>query len=86
MNGYDFFKRNWQERRDGGVALCVRKCLDCLEGNDSDDRVQCLWEIVVGRLTRQISQWESVLNHPARRPVSYKEIDEIFSKQLEEVS
>lgn len=62
------------------------KCLDCLEVNDSGDSIQCLWERMVGRLTRQISQWESVLNHPARRPVSSEEIDEIFSKQMGEAS
>lgn len=43
MNGCDFFRRNLQGR-SGGVALCVRKCLDCLELNDGGDRVQCLWE------------------------------------------
>lgn len=43
-----------KEGRDGGVALCVRKCLDCLELNDGGDRVQCLWERMVRRLIRQI--------------------------------
>lgn len=56
MNGCDFFRRNWQGRRDGGVALCVRKCLDCLELNDGGDKVQRLWESMLGRLIRQIFQ------------------------------
>lgn len=85
MNGCDFFRRNLQGR-SGGVALCIRKCLDCLELNDGGDRVQCLWERMVGRSTRQISWWASVLNHPTRRPISSEETDEIFSKQLGEIS
>lgn len=47
MNCCDFFRRNLQGR-SGGVALCVRKCLDCLGLNDGGDRVQCLWERMVG--------------------------------------
>lgn len=39
-----------------------------------------------GKANKVNTQWESILNHPARRPVSSEEIDEIFSKQLGEVS
>lgn len=54
MNGCDFFRRSWQGRRGDGVALCIRKCLDCLELDDGGDRVQCFWERMVGRQARQI--------------------------------
>ncbi|KAK4820971.1 hypothetical protein QYF61_009437 [Mycteria americana] len=44
MDGYKLFRRDRQGRRGGGVALYVRECFDCLELNDGDDRVECLWQ------------------------------------------
>ncbi|KAK4816199.1 hypothetical protein QYF61_012664 [Mycteria americana] len=43
MDGDKLFRRDRQGRRGGGVALYVRECLDSLELNDGDDRVECLW-------------------------------------------
>ncbi|KAK4810629.1 hypothetical protein QYF61_007366 [Mycteria americana] len=43
MDGYKLFRRDRRGRRGGGVALYVRECLDSLELNDGDDRVECLW-------------------------------------------
>ena len=42
MDGYKLFRRDRRGRRGGGVALYVRECLDSLELNDGDDRVECL--------------------------------------------
>ncbi|GAB0203241.1 mitochondrial enolase superfamily member 1 [Grus japonensis] len=44
MDGYKLFRRDRQGRRGGGVALYVKECFDCLELNDGDDRVECLWK------------------------------------------
>jgi len=49
----------WEELR-------IRESFDCLELDDGDDRVECLWVRVGGRPTRQISWWESVIDHPIR--------------------
>ncbi|GAB0207466.1 mitochondrial enolase superfamily member 1 [Grus japonensis] len=43
MDGYKLFRRDRQGRRGGGVALYVRECFDCLELDDGDERVECLW-------------------------------------------
>ncbi|KAK4815341.1 hypothetical protein QYF61_000173 [Mycteria americana] len=43
MDGYKLFRRDGQGRGGGWVALYVRECFDCLELNDCDDRVECLW-------------------------------------------
>lgn len=32
-----------QGRRGSRVVLYVRKCFDCVEFNDGDDKVECLW-------------------------------------------
>lgn len=53
------------------------ECFGCLELNDSDGRIVCLWVRIRGRLTKQISWWELVKDHPARMKT-----DEIFYKQL----
>lgn len=49
MDGYKLFRRDRQGRRGGGIALCVRECFDCLEFNDGDDRVECLWIRIRGK-------------------------------------
>jgi len=43
MDGYKLFRRDRQGKRGGGVALYVRDCFDCIELDDSDDKVECLW-------------------------------------------
>ncbi|GAB0206965.1 hypothetical protein GRJ2_003162100 [Grus japonensis] len=44
MDGYKLFRRDRQGRRGGGVALYVRECFDCIELDDCDDKVECLWD------------------------------------------
>ncbi|KAK4828709.1 LOW QUALITY PROTEIN: hypothetical protein QYF61_000547 [Mycteria americana] len=48
MDGYKRFRRDRRGRRGGGVALYVRECFVCLELNDGDDRVECLWSPLGG--------------------------------------
>ncbi|KAM9590845.1 uncharacterized protein ACIBXB_005894 [Morphnus guianensis] len=76
MDGYKLFRRDRQGRRGGGVALYVRECFDCLELDDGDERVECLWVRIGERPTRQISWWESVIDHPNRmkRQIFYKQL------------
>ncbi|PKU33781.1 hypothetical protein llap_15914 [Limosa lapponica baueri] len=78
--GYKLFRRDRQGRRRGGVALYVRKCCECLEFNDDDNRIECLWvrirkankaDIMVGVCYRSFNEDE--------------EADEIFYKQLGEI-
>jgi len=61
-----FCRRDRQGRRGGGVALYVRESFDCLELDDGDERVECLWVRIRGKAIRQISWWESVTDHPTR--------------------
>ena len=43
MDGYKLFGRVRQGRRGGGVALYVRECFDCLELDDVDNKVKCVY-------------------------------------------
>ena len=43
MDDYKLFRRDRGGKRDGGVALYVRDCFDCIELDDCDDKVECLW-------------------------------------------
>jgi len=52
MDSYKLFRRDRQGRRDSGVALYVRECFDCIELNDSDDKVKCLWVRVTGKASK----------------------------------
>ncbi|PKU34569.1 mitochondrial fission process protein 1 [Limosa lapponica baueri] len=52
MDGYKLFRSDRQGRRGGGVALYVRECFDCLELNDGDERVKCLWVRIRGKVNK----------------------------------
>ncbi|KAM9649084.1 uncharacterized protein ACIBXB_011576 [Morphnus guianensis] len=82
MDGYKVFRRDRQGRRGGGVALYVRECLDCLEFNDGDDRVGCLWV----RIRRKANKAGILVGVGYRPPNQDEEADEIFYKQPGEVS
>jgi len=49
IDGYKLFRRNKQGGRGGGEALYVRECFDCLEPDDGDDRIECLWVRIRGK-------------------------------------
>ena len=82
MDGYELFRRDRQGRRGGGVALYVRECFDCLELDDGNDRVECFWVRIRGKANKA----DIMVGVCYRPPNQDEEADEIFSKQLGEVS
>ncbi|GAB0209132.1 hypothetical protein GRJ2_003378900 [Grus japonensis] len=82
MDGYKLFRRDRQGRRGSGVALYVRECFDCLELNDGDERVECLWVRIRGKANKA----DIMVGICYRPPNQDEEADKIFYKQLGEVS
>ncbi|KAK4810556.1 hypothetical protein QYF61_004519 [Mycteria americana] len=82
MDGYKLFRRDRRGRRGGGVALYVRECLDSLELDDGDDRVECLWVRIRGKANKA----DIVVGVCYRPPNQDEETDELFYKQLGEAS
>ncbi|GAB0208010.1 hypothetical protein GRJ2_003266700 [Grus japonensis] len=81
MDGYKLFRRD-RQWRGSGVALYVKECFDCLELNDGDDRVECLWVRIRGKANKA----DIMVGVCHRPPNQDEEADEIFYKQLGEVS
>lgn len=50
--GYKLFRRDRRSRRGGWVALYNRECFDCIEIDDEDDMVECLWVRITGKVSR----------------------------------
>ncbi|KAK4829954.1 hypothetical protein QYF61_008085 [Mycteria americana] len=82
LDGYKLFRRDRRGRRGGGVALYVRECLDSLELDDRDDRVECLWVRIRGKANKA----DIVVGVCYRPPNQDEETDELFYKQLGEAS
>ncbi|KAK4810673.1 hypothetical protein QYF61_007473 [Mycteria americana] len=82
MDGYKLFRRDRRGRRGGGVALYVRECLDSLELDDGDDRVECLWVRIRGKANKA----DIVVGVCYRPPNQDEETDNLFYKQLGEAS
>ncbi|GAB0180245.1 hypothetical protein GRJ2_000489800 [Grus japonensis] len=82
MDGYKLFRRDRQGRRGSGVALYSRVCFDCLELDDGDERVECLWVRIRGKTNKA----DIMVGVCYRPPNQDEEADEIFYKQLGEVS
>ena len=81
-DGYKLFRRDRQGRRGGGVALYLRECFDCLELDDGDDSIEHLWVTVRGNANKA-----GIMVRVCYRPPNQgEEADEIFHKQLGEVS
>ncbi|PKU31497.1 mitochondrial fission process protein 1 [Limosa lapponica baueri] len=81
MDGYKLFRGNGQGKRGGGVAFYVREFFDCLELDDGDERVECLWVRI-----REKAKADTMVGAGYRPPTQDEEADNIFYKQLEEVS
>ena len=64
------------------VALYVRECFDCLEINDGDDRVGCLWV----RIRERANKADILVGVCYRLPNQDEETDETFNKKLGAVS
>ena len=82
MDSSKLFRRDRLGRRGGGVALYVRECFDCLELNDGDDRVECLWVRIKGKASKA----DIMVGCCYRAPNQHEEAEGIFYKQLGEVS
>ncbi|GAB0183530.1 hypothetical protein GRJ2_000818300 [Grus japonensis] len=80
--GYKLFRRDRQGRRGSGVALYVKECFDCLELNDGDNRVECLWVRIRGKANKA----DIMVGVCYRPPNQDEEADKIFYKQLGEFS
>jgi len=64
------------------VALYARDCLDCVERNDCDDKVECLWVKMRGKANKA----DILLGVCYRPPNQDEEADEVFYQRLAEVS
>ena len=82
IEDYRLFRRDRQSRRGGGVALYVRKWIDCKELclRNSHDQVESLWV--------KIKDWSSkghlVVGVCHRPPDQGEPVDEAFLLQLQE--
>ncbi|GAB0181938.1 hypothetical protein GRJ2_000659100 [Grus japonensis] len=82
MDGYELFRRDRKGRKGSGVVLCVNECFGCLELNDGDDRVECLWVRIRGKANKA----DIMVGFCHRPPNQDEEAGKIFYKQLGEVS
>jgi len=64
------------------VALYIKDCFDCIELDDSDDKVECLWVNMRGKANKA----DILLEVCYRPPNQDKEVDEVFHKRLTAVS
>ena len=82
MDGYKLSRRDRRGKRGGGVALYVRDCFDCIEFNDCDDKVECLWVKKRGKANKA-----DILLEIYYRPSNQDEdVDEVFYRRLAEIS
>lgn len=49
MDDCKLFRTGRQGTRGSGVVLYVSECYDCLDLDDSGDRVECLWVRIRGK-------------------------------------
>ena len=77
MDGCQLFRRGRQGRGGGGAALHVGECFDCLELNDGDNRVKCLWV----KTSRKTNKADTMVGVCCRPPNQDEEADKIFYKQ-----
>ncbi|PKU45732.1 mitochondrial fission process protein 1 [Limosa lapponica baueri] len=82
INGYQLFRRDRQGRRAGGVTLYVRDRFECLEVNNGNDSVECLWV----RLKGKANKADIMVGVYYRSPNQDVEVDKTFFQQLEELS
>ena len=68
--------------RLNGVALYVRECFDCIELNNCDDTVECLWV----RMRGKANTADIPLGVCYRPPSQVEEVEETFYKQLADAS
>ena len=84
IEDYRLFRRDRQGRRSGGVALYVRKWIDCKELclRNSHDQVESLWV----KIRDRSSKGQLVVGVYSRPPDQGEPVDEVFLLQLPEAS
>ena len=82
MDGCKPFRGDRQGERSGCIALYVRKRFDCLELDDGDDRVECLWVRSRGKANKA----DIMVGVCYRTPNWDEEADKILYKHLGGVS
>ena len=78
----ELFKRDRQGRKGCGIALYVKKECECMEINDSDDRVEGLWV----RIKVKANKTDIIVGICYRPPNQDEEVDKSLYRQLGEVS
>ena len=81
MDGYKLFRRDRPGKIGGGVALYVRDYFNCIELNNCEDKVECLWVKMRGKANKT----DILLGICYRPPDQDEEADEVFYKRLAEV-
>ncbi|KAJ7409043.1 mitochondrial fission process protein 1 [Willisornis vidua] len=81
MGGYKLFRKNRQGRRVGGVALYVRESLVSAELKVTDNKVECLWTRIRGKVNKA----DNLMGVCYRPPNQDEEGDELYYKQLVDV-
>ncbi|RMB97132.1 hypothetical protein DUI87_26416 [Hirundo rustica rustica] len=81
LNGYKLFRRDRQGRRGGGMALYIKKAFDSIGIETNADGVECLWVRIKGKANKA-----DVLLGVCYPPNQEEEVDNLFYKQLENVS
>ncbi|RMC12029.1 hypothetical protein DUI87_11162 [Hirundo rustica rustica] len=82
LDGYKLFRRDRKGRRGGGVALCIKKAFGTIGIETNGDGVECLWVRIQGKANKA-DILLGVCYHP---PIQEEEVDNLFYKQLENVS
>jgi len=67
-------ERDKRGKRGSGVALYVRDCFDCIELDNCDDKVECLWVKTSGKANKA----DVPLGVCYRPPRQDEEADEVF--------
>ncbi|RMC21672.1 hypothetical protein DUI87_02540 [Hirundo rustica rustica] len=82
LNGYELFRRDRKGRRGGGMALYIKKAFDAIGIETNEDGVECLWVRIKGKANKA----DILLGVCFRPPNQEEEVDNLFYKQLENVS
>jgi len=83
MDGYRLFRKDRPKKQGGGVALYVRKQLECIElCPGADEQVESLRV----RIKAQLRMGDVIVGVYYRQPDQEEEVDETFYKQLKPVS
>ncbi|RMB92461.1 hypothetical protein DUI87_31103 [Hirundo rustica rustica] len=81
-DGYKLFRRDRKGQRGGGVALYIKRALDTIGIETNEDGVERLWVRIKGKANKA----DVLLGVCYRPPSQEEEVDNLFYKQLRNVS